>query len=565
MTAEQYDLIARELDGFEIGARSRSAALLAWFLQNVWRLEPEDVEDCICDGHGDKGIDGLFVDENLSELTLFQVKHRKAAHITQGDGDLKGLVGAANWFESPDTVQALLDAGPNQELRHLVHRFNLKKRVAEGLRTTRLVFVTNGLLDVSGDDYARAMLEAAPNLEVWDRDRLGPIAERTRRPDFLEGVFELPAEGGPILIDLTDAETMGVAVVPAEKLVELPGIQDRSLFSRNVRLALGRTRINRELQSTARAHDEHALFPAYHNGLTLLTNSMTPSDDGQALVLDGITVVNGCQSLVALHDNAEHLTPALKVLVKVVQTAPDSNVASQITYRTNNQNAVNMRDQRSTDPIMLDLQGQTREAFGGTFGLRIRAGEVVDAEWVLDNQDAAQLITAVYLQEPWAAVRKVRLFDEDFRRVFSRSIDAHKLYLLAQLEGVVNEKREALRPELQSAFASVRYALLYLVAEVARLTELGQLLFERPQAWLPARDQEVIVALETLADEVVESVNYHIESKTEPAEDDYNPDFDPKVAFKSRSGVGELAHDVTRFARRHAKHDEGLLFSVEPA
>lgn len=564
MTNLDYELIAAEIDGFHLGSRSRSAALLAWFLRTVWRLDPEDVDDCICDGRGDKGIDGLYVDESLNELTLFQVKHRDNPEVTQGDGDLKDLVGAAQWFETPDSVAALLDANPNAELRHLISRFDVPGKVAQGLKTTRLVFVTNGTLDPSGADYSAAMAEASPNLEVWDRTRIAPVASRTRRPDFLDADVELPAMGGPVLIDLTPTETMGIAVVPASALVQLPGIQDRSLFSRNVRLALGRTRINRELQATARKATEHALFPAFHNGLTLLTNGIAAGEAGTSLLLNGVTVVNGCQSLIALYDNSEHLTAELNVLVKVVMTAPDSDVASQITYRTNNQNAVNMRDQRSTDPIMLDLQGHTREAFGETFGLRIRAGEAVNARRVLDNQDAAQLIMAVYLEEPSAAVRRVRLFDEDFRRIFSRSIDAYKLYLLSMLEEIVSARRSSLRPELQSSFASVRFALLYLVALVARISTEGRDLFADPQAWLPAKEEEVRLALGVIADDVIESVNYHVESKTEPTGDEYDPDFDPKVAFKNKSRIGELAHEVGRFARRHAKRDADLLFAVPP-
>ncbi len=40
--------------------------------------------------------------------------------------------------------------------------------------------------------------------------------------------------------------------------------------------------------------------------------------------------------------------------------------------------------------------------------------------------------------EPWNAVRKVRLFDADYHRIFSRAINAHKLYLINVLVAAVD-------------------------------------------------------------------------------------------------------------------------------
>jgi hypothetical protein len=557
VTQAQFDLIEGEIVPFEIGTRTQSAALLAWFLQHVWRLDPEDIDDCICDGSGDKGIDGLHVDESLSELTIFQAKHRTSVARTQGDSDLRNLVGAGKYFESVDTYDGLMASEPNLELRQLLTRLGIRQRIADGLQTTRLLFVTNGRLDPAGSDYCHAVQGCTPVLEVWDRARIAGVADRTRRPDLRPETVVLPIVGVPILLDLAAGEEMAVAVTPATALTALPGIGDRSLFSRNVRLSIGRTRINNELNRTIRDRSEHKRFTAYHNGLTLLTRHLAVTSD--ALELDQVSVVNGCQSLVALYDNQNALSDDLRVLVKVVQIPPDSGVADQITYRTNNQNAVDMRDQRSTDPVMRDLQAQVREAFGANFGFSVRAGELLGTKRVLSNQLAAQLITAVYLQEPWAAVRKVRLFDEDFRRIFNRSIDAHALYLLCLLGETVDSHRDELRADLRASFASVRFALAYLVAKSLRLTDLGQALLASPEGWLPGKEHEVLASLDQLAEDIVQSVNFYVDAKIEEV-----PDFDPKVAFKSRVGITELEHYVIQFSRRQARRDEDLLFNTPP-
>ena len=76
----------------------------------------------------------------------------------------------------------------------------------------------------------------------------------------------------------------------------------------------GPHKINREIERTINDQAEHALFPAYHNGLTMLTNQLEVA--GNELRLDGITVVNGCQSLLALHRNQCAVSDGLRVLVK---------------------------------------------------------------------------------------------------------------------------------------------------------------------------------------------------------------------------------------------------------
>src|SRR3954452_8322681 len=100
---------------YRTGNRTASTALLAWFLENVWRMEPEDIDDAICDGGGDKGIDALHVDDDLSEITIFQSKHRDNPETTQGDNALRNLVGAAVYFETSEAVDRLLQSGPNAE------------------------------------------------------------------------------------------------------------------------------------------------------------------------------------------------------------------------------------------------------------------------------------------------------------------------------------------------------------------------------------------------------------------------------------------------------------------
>ena len=500
LPVSDFHLLEETIEQYKYGTRTSAAALLAWFLENVWRVEPEDVDDSICDGSGDKGIDGVLINDDLAEIAIFQSKHRSNEAASQGDRNLRDFIGVAVYFRNPEGIDNLLASEPNKELKNLLTRLQVRKKLEEANYSVRLIFVTNAEPDAAGRNYLNATANEEPPLDFWGRNQLAEVARRTQRAGLLEEIVELEATSDVLQQNLGNETHIAVALIEARRLVELNGIDNLTIFSPNVRLGLGNTRINKELTSTVKAIGQHLLFPAYHNGLTFLTNNLEVR--GRVLHLTDIAVVNGCQSILALYHNRDALTPGLKLLVKVVKLGENpTELSEQITYRANNQNSVNIRDQRSTHPIQRDLQIQVRESYGDRLFYAVRQGEPSDTREVLDNRVAAQLITAVWLKEPWNAVRKLRLFDEDYHRVFTRNIDAHKLYFAHRLNELVAQKRNDLNPELRSSFASVRFTLVYLVAQMMRQGGRGEELFTNPQRWLEGNETDIVEALETFIEE----------------------------------------------------------------
>lgn len=564
MDASDFEFLDQQFKPHLIGDRTESAAMLAWFLEHVWRMEPDEVEVALCDGGNDKGIDAIVVDNDAREISLFQAKRRRSAERTLGDSDLKQFRGVAPYFRGADGIDDLLMSAPNMELRKLIDRHGLQQLLDDDDQwTTKLVFVTNAELDPAGSAYIEASRNEIPRLTVWDRGQLTVVARRTVLPSLLEGDYCFAPRSNVILQSLERNVRMAIALVPANELVRLPGIEDLTLFAINVRLGLGRTKINRELAATITGEQgDHALFPAYHNGITILTNALTVDEEG--LHLDGITVVNGCQSLLALYANRESLTPELSLLVKVVQLDDSATLADTITYRSNNQNAVNIRDQRANDPIQRDLQRQVAEQFGDILFYVIRRGErVPNGRAALENQDAAQHIMAIWLREPWAAVRKLRLFDDDYRRVFNRDIDAAKIYLIHRLKHMSEKRRNKLRPSLSASFASVRFTIVYLTAAVARESAAGETFFKNPGMWLPNEEPEVMKQLDELMDHVVTELNNYVETQEEMREAG-SALFDAKIAFKSQSSIRQVEQQTLSVTRALARRIDDFLFSVEP-
>jgi hypothetical protein len=237
-------------------------------------------------------------------------------------------------------------------------------------------------------------------------------------------------------------------------------------------------------------------------------------------------------------------------------------LTDKITYRTNNQNPVDIRDQRSTDLIQRDLQTQVEEQYGTELRYAIRAGEVFPKGIeVLDNRVAAQLLMAVYLREPWNAVRKVRLFDEDYRRIFNRDVTGHRLYLVAVISDVLDNVAEDLRPELRASFAAVRLTLAHVLGQLLRENDYGRQLLDAPQRWLPDLRGAVAEALTAQALSVVDLVNGYIEIQAR----ERGAAFDPKVIFKNEGEIAAVERDVLNFSRRLVHKDPSYQFGVAPA
>jgi hypothetical protein len=88
-------------------------------------------------------------------------------------------------------------------------------------------------------------------------------------------------------------------------------------------------------------------------------------------------------------------------------------------------------------------------------------------------------------------------------------------------------------------------------------------LLDEPERYLPDLRAEVEGILAGLAREVAESTNDHVANEeAEATEKDET--YDPKVAFKSRSGVQKLEHEVIRMSKRLAQRDESYFFQLDP-
>ena len=501
-----YKAITEQATLAEAGglAKERSVLLL-WFLRNVAGVGELEAYDHVCDGDNDKGIDGLFLEIGDGEspddtLIIFQSKYTETPDGIVGPKDVDTLAGAANAFTNLSTLDELLKSGAESSLLHLIDLLSLRRRYLEDDTSIqiRCVLVTTG--ELNGDAQRRVSALHARDgqhyVEVWDINRLGPVAMAARSPERLQDEICITIDP-EILITGTENR---VAVLPvcATEVVDWPGIDDRQLFALNVRHELSKNRVSKALDGAIGRSAEHRDFLACHNGLTIICDRFDVED--RQLRIHNPSVVNGAQSVLAFIRGAEedHLSDDLRVFAKVVEVAGRPSLEKEVGRRSNTQTGVNARNLMANHGKQLQLEREFESSYPDILYQTRPDTRSSDHQLVIKNDDAAQLLCAIFNRKPWLAVKKISLFDsENHAQVFSQQIGARHIVFAYQVKNVMQDSKSKVPTEYQSSWLLTRLIGCYLIAEILRHAEMIPDLLSAPISVL--EDPTLIASLNTYA------------------------------------------------------------------
>jgi len=537
-----FNLIEKLAKPYGAAGRTDSAALLIWFLETIFRLDEIEAHDAVCDKKHDAGIDALSVKDDQKELFLFQAKRKQSLPATLGDTDLKQFVGSLQQFQTEASVNKLANKTANDELRNLLRNGSVADKIAKGYKI-RAVFVCN----IAANDDAQRYLEHAEatghQIDLWDLTRLAPVLAQLSRDWFINESVKLNVVPSKVFADGPKTNPQLVyAAIQARELVKMPGIDDTRIFAQNVRLGLGNTRVNNDILETVKNKAEHTNFLTFHNGLTIVSKKITLR--GSKLTLEGYSVCNGCQSLLTFYKNRTLLTNALEVLVRIVKVGDDRKLAHSIAYRTNNQNAISLRDLSANDIGQILLKEEFEKLYGHDTCYVIKRGEEVNGR-ELHNEYAGRLLLAVYVAQPWSCHQTYRVFGDLENRIFSYDTEASHIRLVELMHEVVKVKIESVENERIQRYALTRFLILYLVAEILRLGGGGKALFGNPGTYLSTRSAKntkqdtVVTAIKDLIHFVIIELNFFV---TENGGDTY----DYKSEFKSPKNVAKIRSEVLK-------------------
>jgi hypothetical protein len=550
-----YPGILEHFGKHRVSGRTDSRSFLGWFLENYFRLDQLRVEDSICDGTDDKGIDGIYVDSTLEVIYVFQAKLMQKDSRTLGDSALREFAGTLRQFDSPQNVKALADSTGNVELKNLILDEDLTAKVDTGYEV-RGVFLTNAALDRNG----RLYLAANSQITVYDRSRLTSdwVPMGNTEPVGKEIAFHLDGLGH--IEYKTENASAYVVSLRATELVQMAGIESQALFEWNVRQSLGRTKVNRAIAESVVSPAEHKNFMLYHNGLTVLAIDVDLDEEADELRIDRYSVVNGAQSLSTLYDKRLDVSDDLRLLARVIKLHPATDLAAMITRNSNNQNAIGARDLQSNSVIQKRLKEEFSRSFGHQFGYEIKRGEQADGDRIITNEDAAKVLLAFDLEQPWACHQSYRLFDDLHSDIFGRPVvTAERIVGLIAVRDAVEASLSNLNNQLAAYYSVTPYFVMYLVKQALQLDPLGKAFCQDPGRFVRDRSFDTVVkAVGQISDDLIVDLNAELAEREEAG----NP-FDHKRELKSANAVRALRGEVLPSYQKAVSRKRASSFTEE--
>jgi len=514
--------------------RSESASFLIWYLQNYYRLDEVEAVDCVCDQRGDKGVDGVFVNDGDSTITVFQSKINQKSNTTIGDASLREFAGTLTQFANAKSLSIIQASAKNVMLGKLISRLDLVNKIATN--KLRAEFISNVEIDANGLDF----LKTSKQIIFVGKKALTSTYISDQRDPTVHNPIKFDVGGFTISEYTVNATTKAtIAPIKATELVKLEGIANQSLFEYNVRGPLGKTGVNKDIAQSVADKSLHKLFPLFHNGITIICQRLRSSNE--ELTATGYFVVNGCQSLTSLYNSRSKLTEDLRILTKFIQMDPKSPLAAMVTKFSNNQNGVTDRDFMSNNALQIRLQNEFKEHYSNQYVFEIKRGEILLPGTVITNEEAGLFLMSFDLKEPWATHRKYQVFEAKHSDIFGRpEVTADRIVLCQVIKEAIDEESKKIENSLFARYRLTRYLLLYIMREIIEQSPGGSTALSTPTVFVSkSQDRNHFRhCVENILMDVVVDLNDEVK--------EYGDDFDYRDKLRDSDWVKKLARTIVK-------------------
>lgn len=525
----EYANLVKIIQPYIAKGRPISIAFLNWFLEHIYRLEQVAAEDTICDKNNDRGIDGIYVDDNQQEIHVFQAKTKQNG--TVGDKDLREFSGTLNQIRTIDALDAFLSGKVDSEVKDKITKLGIRN-LLQKYYTVRGIFVTNAPIDANGHDF----LKSDPSIIAYDRGAIAKNYVDLNVEGGIKQTYTFTIDGDPLTFQAGALAKVLVLFADGKELAAIPGIADGNLFELNVRLPLGNTKVNKAIRDSIDNQQQHVKFPLFHNGITVLAEKVAAKEG--AVTIENFVVVNGAQSLKQFYNNQQKISGDLKVLTRIIEIGNNTALAREISINSNNQNGIKPRDLRSNDAVQVRLQAEFEQHAAENFSFDVKRGDEGTGN-IISNEYAGKLLLAFDLDEPWSCHQTYKVFDEKYADIFARpEVTALRIIFLARVMQFIEAHLETIKNVAFARYGLTKYMLLTTVKRIFSSDPLGKKVRQRPDIIFEKNCRDcVLTVIDDLLKSIVIDLNHEIE---QGAMSDYKSD------LKSRASVEKLVSDLLR-------------------
>ena len=474
--SEQIRDQAREELGITDETRLKSLSFVFLTVRTVLDLTDEETFDCLTEGSGDFGVDAIHLSEECDQeiaVTLFQGKY------------MQNLEGNSNFPE--DGISKLIRAiwalfDPSTPLDYLNPRLSTKVEEIRSLirdgyiPRIRAIACNNGKIwnDIASQEIQRADLGDQAVFEHVNHDRLVAILQAAKP------VHDTLQFTGKALVEDFNFSRVLVGRMAVYEIYSLIERHGERLLERNIRryLGLSGNRVNEAIRDTLLS-EERGNFYFYNNGITLtcdkfLHNAFQSGDF--PVKVENLQIINGGQTCMTIYKTLRQTSQTTIpqdafVLVRLYQLPSENeDLVRQITYATNSQNPVDLRDLKANDTIQRQLEMDIQE-LGFTYRRKRTDSPLKPTD--ISSGTAAQAILAVWRKKPHQAKYFIREhFGRLYVQIFKNNINGAQTIIAALIYRIPEAKRRKLTDQ-DPQF--LRYASAFIAMQMGKylLRDMG--------------------------------------------------------------------------------------------
>ena len=499
--------------------RKRSAAFLFLVARTAFEFTDEEAFEGVVDGGNDFGVDALYFehpDNDEIHITLIQGKYKTSL---SGDSAFPEN-GIANMIAA---IGALFD--PTVPVR-------LNPRLEQRVEDIRS-FVKEGaiprVIAIAANNGTRWTTEAQQRIDNAAKDFNGQVEWRYIGAEDLLALLQarqpINAElrlVGQATVETFDFRRVLIGRISVAELARLTNDYDNQLFERNIRryLGLAGNRVNEAVAATLRDPDERSNFYFYNNGITITCSQFRHNAlqrDNWPVQVNDLQIVNGGQTartVQQIHQEIGAEIEGAEVLIRIYELRRgDTEVVDAITFATNSQNPVDLRDLKANEPRQKALAASIT-GLGYTYRAQREDRTVSPDEFT--SAVVAEAVLAVWRKRPHQArFRGREHFGALYDTIFDRTLNGAQAIVAALLLRHAENRRKR-RPQDAPpflAYASRFIAMLmgrYLLEEMGipldrldhrNFTQARNLVEQRWDSYMSRAEQQIEDALQPLFNE----------------------------------------------------------------
>lgn len=368
------DLFIAELDVSDLNFTDKerenkilTRCLAAYAIYCSIECTTTEAAQSVVDGGDDNGIDAIYYSPANKKMLLVQSKFSKdGSGEPASDGVMKFCRGVKDLFNM--TLDRF-----NDKIK--AKRIDIEKALKEYETRYELILIDTCATKELAIHSTRVIEDLLSEMNSTGEDQSEQIISFTRlNQGKVFSSLALSAGSEPISIEigltqwgvLSDPYKAYYGMVSGKEIGEWWKSYNTRLFEKNIRLVLGTTDVNEEIEKTLK--ETPNLFWYFNNGITIIADKIEKSAVGGgskdigSFKLTNIAIVNGAQTvstigkyLVSLKE--ENLIDEVKVSIRMIQLSETpENFDKAVTKTNNRQNRIENRDFVSQDPEQIRIK-----------------------------------------------------------------------------------------------------------------------------------------------------------------------------------------------------------------